>query len=230
MRAPIRHALVLVAAIAGGWLGVHGGSALAYGIAHLVDHDIAMLKDMLIWSSLSGAPVGAMAGVWLALTFARASAEARRLALVGLAVAVFAGSALILASYPWPKSSGTPVIEFVLRLPAGMSAPDRGAIDVTVWSGKSGHGCYIRDIRTSSDRPEISGEMVLQAGNEDPTMSLRLNRKAEGYWRVPIKPGAALDKVFDPWQRIEFIATPRADVPPLPAGEYHIRYRVRSYL
>ena len=41
---------------------------------------------------------------------------------------------------------------------------------------------------------------------------------------------APLDMAFGPWQRIDLLPSPRADTVPLPAGEYHIRYRVRRYM
>ncbi len=82
----------------------------------------------------------------------------------------------------------------------------------------------------AGDRAEIVGDIVLQTSNLTPTVSLRLNTKTESYWRLPIKPDAALDKSFGPWQRIEFIPTPRPNMPPLPPGDYEIRYRVRSYM
>jgi hypothetical protein len=81
----------------------------------------------------------------------------------------------------------------------------------------------------ADDRAEITGDMVLQTSNLTPTVSRRLNGKTEGYWRLPIKPDAALGKSLGAWQRIEFIPPPRANVPPLPPGNYKIRYRVRTY-
>jgi hypothetical protein len=71
--------------------------------------------------------------------------------------------------------------------------------------------------------------MVLGLDNLAPTVSLTLH-KAEGVWRLPYKPDAALEKSFGPWQRIEFIPNPRRSRPPLPAGDYDVRYRVRRYM
>lgn len=137
----------------------------------------------------------------------------------------------MLASFDWPKSSGEPVVDYELRLPAGAALPERGKLDLTVWREKAGEGCYIDKVRMAGDRPEITGNLTLRTNNLSPSMSLRLNNAAEGYWRLPIAPDAALDKSFGAWQRIEFIATPRATpLPPLPTGEYDIRYRVRKYM
>jgi hypothetical protein len=223
-------ALAALAAFVGGCLGLHLGDAFAYALAELVDRDIAELKDVLIWFNVLGALVCAIVGIWLTLWLTRSRAWTQRSAPIALGIVTLGSAAIILDAYPWPKSSGIPVVDYELRLPAGLALPDLGNIAITIWSVKSGQGCYIRQIRMAGYRAEVVGAMVLQTSNLTPTVSLRLNNKTENYWRLPIKPDAALDKTFGPWQRIEFIPTPRANVPPLPAGDYEIRYRVRSYM
>jgi hypothetical protein len=131
-------------------------------------------------------------------------------------LATFGAVAVGLAGYPWPKTSGTPVIHYELRLPAGLAMSRPNDVDPTIWSGKNGHGCYIRDMRIASGRPEFTGSMVLDLDNLTPTVSFTLDRKTEGVWRLPYSPDAAFEKSFGPWQRIEFIQNPRRRLPPLP--------------
>src|SRR5262245_22849040 len=97
----VRVVLALIAAAAGGALGMGGGSWLAYAIAALTDQDIATFKDMLIWSMLAGTAVGAIAGVWLALFITRASRGAQQAALIVLGVALSCGAMLMLATFDW---------------------------------------------------------------------------------------------------------------------------------
>lgn len=222
--------LAPVAAIVAGWLGLQLGEAFAYALAEWVDRDLAELKDVLIWCSLMGALVGALAGIWLTLRLARTRRWIQRSALIVTGLAAFGAVAIGLAGYPWPKASGVPVIEYELRLPAGLATPNLSEIDLGIWSGNNGHGCFIRELRMAGGRPEITGSMVLGLDNLTPTVSLALHRKAEGVWRLPYKPDAALEKSFGPWQRIEFIPNPRRSLPPLPAGDYDIRYRLRRYM
>lgn len=222
--------LALAATIAGGWLGLHLGERFGYGVAWLTDRDIAELKDMLIWCILSGAIVCAVAGVWLALRLTRSRAWAQRSALVALGVVTLGAAGIVLAAYPSPKSSGIPVVAYELRLPPDLPFPVFGNIGLTIWSQTSGQGCYIEILRMASERAEIVGSMVLQTSNLSPTLTRTLNQNSEGHWRLPVKPDAALDKSFGPWQRIEFIAPRRANVAPLPPGDYQIRYRVRRYM
>jgi hypothetical protein len=226
----IRLVLAIAAAVAGGWAGGVVGAALVYTIAALTDRDIAELKDMLIWGSITGILVCAFAAIWLVMWLTGAGKWAKRAALVSLCFFVLAGGALMTASFDWPKSSGTPIVQYELRLPAGAPLPERDKIGLTVWSEKMGQGCYIAQIRMADGRPEIIGDLTLNTTNNNPTMSLELDRTTAGYWRLPYKPDAALERSFGPWQRIEFIPTPRANVPPLPAGDYEIRYRLKKYM
>jgi hypothetical protein len=228
----LRHVLAIYAAVAVGWLGLRGGSALIEAIAALTDRDVAELKDMLIWSSLSCAAIGALAGIWLVLLLTRASREARKIILFALAIASACGTVLLLVSYDWPKSSGRPVVQYELQLPAGMPLPDRGDVDVTIWRERSGHGCYVARVRMEGGRPEIAGSCVISSDNLEPKLSLRLSRSMEGHWRLPFGPDAKLEPAFGPWQRVEFVdvPSPRGNIKPLPPGAYDIRYRVRRYM
>ncbi|MBI5262716.1 MAG: hypothetical protein HY852_12970 [Bradyrhizobium sp.] len=223
--------LFVAAVVAGAWLGQGAGEQLVYSIASLTDRDIAELKDMLIWGTISGLFVGALTGAWSALRLIGAGKLVQRGALVLLAATAFGGAGLMIASFDWPKSSGIPSVQYELRLPPGITASDQGDLDVdlTIWDSRSGHGCYIESIRLVGDRYEIAGAFLLHKTDPHQTMSLRLNNATEGYWQLPIKPDAALEKEFGPWQRIEFIAPPR-QVSPLPPGDYEIRYRVRKYM
>lgn len=225
-----RAILAVPLAVAGGWLGLQLGEALAYAIAALTDRDIAELKDMLIWSYLAGGAVCAVASVWLMLWLTRAGRLWQRMALIALGIVAIQGAAMMLISFDWPKSSGRPVVEYQLRLPASAYLPERGNVDITLWSEKSGSGIYIHEIRQSGGRPEIAGSFFIPGASPERTLSLRLNRSSEGHWRFPIREDSKLDKAFGPWQRIEFVPSPRAGTTPLPPGEYEIRYRVRKYM
>ena len=227
--APTRHLVGVTGAIIGGWLGLLGGEALAYAIAAWTDRDIAELKDMLIWSTFGGGLVGLLVGVFLVLVCMRSSADARRLSLISVAVAVVLVGGLMLATFDWPKSSGTPNVMYEIRLPPGAPQPRRDKVDVVLWAEKSGKGCYVSDLRRENGRPVIAGSFLVTGKSDSQTLALRLNREAEGHWKMPIRADAKLDKTFGPWQRIEFVPSPRENVPPLPPGEYEVRYRVRKY-
>jgi hypothetical protein len=225
--AAARVVLAASAAAVCGYLGLGAGERLGYVIATLIGREIAELKDMLIWSILASGIVSALAGIWLSHWITRASKGTQQGAAIVLAGAVACGAILMLASFDWPKSAGTPVVDYELRLPAGTPLPAHDAIDITAWSDRMGQGCYIKQVRMVDGRPEITGTIVLHPGLA--TVSLKLDRATEGHWRLPIAADARLEKAFRPWQRIEFIPTPNKDAVPLPAGDYEIRYRVRKY-
>ena len=228
--APIRHLIGVAGALIGCVLGFVAGEQLAYAIAGWTDRDIAELKDMLIWSSFGGGLVGLLLGVWLALTLAGSGTDARRIALGGVAVALVLDAGLMLSSFDWPKASGRPVVMYELRLPEGMPQPRRDKVDVVLWSDKAGSGCYVASFRREGERPVIAGSFVIQRPGGPFAMSLRLDRETEGFWQTPLSYESKPEKTFGPWQRIEFRPNPRAGVPPLPAGEYEVRYRVRKYM
>jgi len=228
--APIRHLLGVAAAIVGGWLGLYGGSALGYAIAAWTDREPAELKEMLIWSTFGGGLIGLLAGVWLVLTCTRCSVEARRIALIGVGIAIVCNTLLMLASFDWPKSSGTPNVMYEIRLPAGTPQPRFDKISVKVWNEKSGSGCYISGLRRDGDRPVIAGSFQATSKADGQTMSLGLDRGQESHWKMPIRADAKLEKAFGPWQRIEFVPNARETAAPLPPGDYEVRYRVKKYL
>ena len=228
--APIRHLVGVAGAIIGGWLGLMAGEALAYAIAAWTDRDIAELKDMLIWSTFGGGLIGLLVGVWLVLTVMRSSVEARQIALIGAAAAVIGVGALMLGTFDWPKSSGTPNVMYEIRLPAGTPQPRFDKVSVKLWNQKSGSGCYLSELRRDGDRPVIAGSCLITSNAGGQTMSLGLDRGQESHWKMPIRADAKLEKAFGPWQRIEFVPPPRENTPPLPPGEYDVRYRVKKYL
>ena len=176
----IRIALAIVAAIPGAWIGIAASNALVYAIAALTDRDIAELKDMLIWSMITGLFAGGLAAIWLVLWLTSAGKWAQRVALIPLCIAALGGGAITVAAFDWPKSSGTPIIQYQLRLPAGAPLPERDKIGITVWREKLGQGCYIDQIRMADGRPEITGDLVLHTAYENPTMSLELDRATRG--------------------------------------------------
>jgi hypothetical protein len=227
---PIRHLVGVAGALIGGWIGLFGGEALAYAIAEWTDRDIAELKDMLIWSTFGGGLIGLLLGVFVVLVCMRSSSEARRLSLVSVAAAMALVGGLMLATFDWPKSSGTPNVQYEIRLPAGTPQPRRDKVDVVLWAEKSGKGCYVSDLRRENDQPVIAGSFLVTSKSDNQTLALRLNRETEGHWKMPIRADAQLDQTFGPWQRIEFVPTPRENMPALPSGEYEVRYRVKKYL
>lgn len=222
--------LAICAAVAGGFAGMQIGEAIGYAVARLTDRDIAELKDMLIWCLIAGMATGATAGAWVTLALARTPRWIQRSALLLLSVIGLGGTAITVAAYDWPKSSGHPVVHYELRLPQGVPLPPMSELRLEQWQGKSGHGIYIDRTGMVDGRAQISGSFAINRDSEGADMALGLARNVESRWRIPYAGNAKLEKAFGPWQRIELLPSPREGVEPLPAGEYHIRYRVRRYM
>ena len=163
------------------------------------------------------------------LVCTRCSREAQRIGLIATGVAVVVGALLLLGSFDWPKSSGTPEVLYEIRLPAGTTTPRVERVNVILWSDRAGQGCYVAGVRRDGDRPVIAGSFLVN-GSGERTLSLGLDREPQGYWTMPIKGDARPEKQFGPWQRIAFTPIPRENAAPLPPGDYEVRYRVRKYL
>jgi hypothetical protein len=87
------------AAVGGCWLGLRAGEMLAHAVAGLTGCSIAQLKDMRVWSGLSGGVMGAVAAIWLTLWLTRADRMSQRLALAALGIALLQGAAMMLISF-----------------------------------------------------------------------------------------------------------------------------------
>ena len=248
-RGPSQHAVrlrgiaTLAASIFGILCGFWLGQPIGYELARLLGRDPADLKGMLIACFIAMPFFMSALFAWLALTLTGARPTSRDTARAWLAFVTVGTVVLVIGNYDWPKSSGIPVVEYELRLPAEAAVSDRHQVSLTVWSETGGTGCYIHNLQQFAGRPQLTGHIVVQTNNEKPTMSLRLVQAAaadessatfvqkspEGYWRLPYSPQSQLETEFSPWQAIEFISAPRA-VPALPPGRYEIRYRLSEFM
>jgi hypothetical protein len=229
-----RAAVAAMAALGFGWLGALFGQDAGYAVARLLRRDPAEIKDMLVWLFIASPFVMAALGVWLALVLTGAGRPARTGSLAFLVVLTAGTVAISVASYDWPKSFGTPVYDYELRMPAGMKITDHNLVDLTIGDEKTGTGCAVTGLQHIAGRAQVSGAFVLGRDNHVPQMSMRLREGTvhphpEGYWRLPMMPMDKLQAEFSPWQKIEFIAPPRA-VPAMPPGDFEIRYRLRRFM
>jgi hypothetical protein len=229
-----RAAIAAVAALGFASLGALFGQDAGYAVARLLRRDPAEVKDMMIWLFVASPFAMAALGVWLALLLTGAGRAARTLALTFFVVMTAGTAAMMAASYDWPKTSGTPVYDYELRLPAGVALSSPNLLDITLWDDTAGTGCSVTELRQIDGRAQISGRFVFGGHNPAPAMSMRLrdgtvHPHPEGYWRMSVVPATKPGAEFSSWQKIEFIAPPRV-VPSVPPGDYEIRYRLRRFM
>lgn len=148
---------------------------------------------------------------------------------LGVLLLLGAAAAAVVTMRPWEKRAGIPLVEFEIRLPAGILLPDDQHIQVTLWSGNAGTGCRVIEVRRTGARPVVAGNFPVNR-DDDPRLSLRLSSTAEGYWAMPVERKAALEQRFGAWQTVHFLPQPRMEEAPLPPGNYEVRYRVKKYL
>jgi hypothetical protein len=153
----------------------------------------------------------------------------RRVVLVSLAAigACVLATALVAANRRQHPRRSAPLVDFEVRMPAGILLPDDHHIGVMLWAGNLGRGCHLYQVRRTGNRPVVAGNFIM-AGSEEHHLSLQLSGAAEGYWSVSIDATATSDDDFGPWQKIVFTKSPRLEEPPLPPGDYEVRYRVKA--
>lgn len=229
----LRVVVVVIGAVAGLLVGFQLGEASFGLVARALDRHLFDPKEMILALAFSGAAVGCAGAIWLSLAIVRAGRGWRRGGLVLFSLAALGAVTMIASAFHWPTSGGPLLVQYELRLPPSTPTPRLNEIDVTVWSGRNGHGVFIERIGRNGDRTEIAGDFTILLDNVSPTMSLRLRGSgalAEGYWQLPYRADSPLEGAFGPWQRITFTASPHADATSLPPGDYDIRYRARRYM
>jgi hypothetical protein len=146
---PARRAAIAAAAALGfAWLGALFGQDAGHAVARLLRRNTAEVKDMMIWLFVASPFIMAALGIWLALLLTGAGRAARTLALSILPVMTAGTATMMAASYDWPKTTGTPVYDYELRLPAGVALSNPNLLDMTLWDDTAGTGCSVPSCGT----------------------------------------------------------------------------------
>ena len=230
MTAAHRFAIIVVATLLAGAIGLLLGEPLGYALAKAVDRDAAEIKDTFIWCAVLTPLVCAAAGGWLASVAVRS--RVRRSAMWVFFATATLCSAIVFASYDRPKTAGIPVFEYELTMPAAIRADGIGNIDLTIWDGKSGKGCYIREVKIEGARRRISGSITLLPDNPDPMLSIAFHDgerwTSGGAWAFRYEARDQIEPHFRTWETIAFSGKVR-DLP-IPQGDFLIRYRLRRFM
>jgi hypothetical protein len=226
----LRAVFVLVAAAAGIAGGTQLGEKFGAAISYVVERDPAELKDAIIWCIITAPFVCGTGAAWLAILISGSSWH--RGAMWAFVLVGTLSASMIYVSYEPLKAFGTPVLDFELLLPEDLKVDGIGRVDLTIWNGASGQGCYIRSIDQLGSRQQISGSMTLNPTNYEPRVSVEFHNGdrwfAGGFWVLPYKPDTALEDRYRPWSEITIKGAIR-DIP-LVEGAFSIRYRARRFI
>ena len=166
--------------------GAQLGQSLSYAIAWLTDHDIAELKDMLIWSVIAGIAIGATAGFWIVMVLAPTQRWIQRSRARGPRDLGLGGTAMMIAAYDWPKT---------LR-PSGACATNCGCrpalrcrLQVKYgWvNGKArpGTASISTGPESSTDERRFQASFAIDRHSKGSDMALGWAPNIESRWRIP---------------------------------------------
>jgi hypothetical protein len=186
-------------------------------LVHAGDYKDRGIFAVLVAFAL-GAPGGLLAGLWLV---ARAKAPGR--AVLRRTLAAFASLAAVLifaaaAAFHLtsPREAEARVLEFEIRLPAGMAVPPNGPtgssyaidrIDVSLRYGNEEHsGSFPADwLGRDGERPVIRGDVPLHTHTNASAVLLYLPGQPIRQFAVDLPPEPPVADQFGPWQRVERI-------------------------
>jgi hypothetical protein len=184
-----------------------------------------------------GGLVGLVAGIWLAL---RAGSPERNFgAIAKPAIGAFAAIALLIAgAFAYlstfdetvERNGPTPLAEFEIRLPAGVPAPARQGLRITLDTGRNQTDVSLHTdwMRQDGARAVLVGSVPLYVNTTERIIVLRSSGRPDYLFKLKLAGDPTGSAALGPWQKVDFAAEAQKQPRPPQAGEdYEIRYRVQ---
>lgn len=229
----------IAGAVAGFFLGVGIGSVLV-PILHISSFE-GGAGYFVVFIGLIAGLIGGIAGIILTLRYQGGERKAGRvlgktaLVIAGIGFLVFAGIQIRLATMEnFPGGNLTPTLEFEIRLPAGMSAPERRKIDFEMQAGSQRSGGQLHDewMRTEGDRVVLSGFVQLYTRTSSRILVVTLPDQPRLLFQIGLAATPRVSEDFGKWQSVNFIDEMKADSQPRKPGAaetFEIRYKVPDW-
>ena len=152
---------------------------------------------------------------------------------IALAViaAVATGGVLIRLATIEHFSGGHPTLEFEIRLPAGMPAPERKAVDFEMQAGSQRSGGLFKDewMRREDDRAVLAGLVPLYTRTSSRILVVTLPGQPKLLFQLGLAATPKASADFGAWQRVSFLDDMKQDSQPRrpSASEtFEIRFKV----
>ncbi len=226
---------LLIAAI-GAVLGLAFGSVLAGAFGMSSFEGAAGYFAVSI--GLLGGFIGLIAGVVLGLRMKGVrgfAALSGRAAIVLVVVAALAtGGVLIRLSMVEHFSGGNPTMEFEIRLPAGMAAPERKTIDFEMQAGSQRSGGLFKDdwMRREDNRVVLAGLVPLYTRTSSRILVVTLPGQPKLLFQIGLSATPKPSQDYSAWQRVSSLDTMQADGQPRrPSATetFEIRFKVPDW-
>ena len=131
-------------------------------------------------------------------------------------------------------SGGAPTLEFEIRLPAGMPAPDRGKVDFEMQAGSQRSGGVFKDewMRREEDRVVLSGLVPLYTRTSSRILVVTLPGQPKLLFQIGLSATPKISEQYGAWQRVGHVDDMKADSQPRRPGAaetFEIRYKVPDW-
>ena len=202
---------------AGARVGLGAGLASTFGISGFEGAAGYFALAIGILTGLAGL----LAGIVLALRikggvrgFAALTGRTAAV-LVVIAAMVTAGVLIRLATIEH-FTGGNPTMEFEIRLPADMAAPDRGKIDFEMQAGSQRSGGLFKDewMRREDNRVVLSGLVPLYTRTSQRILVVTLPGQPKLLFQISLSATPKASKDYGAWQRVSFLDNMQADSQP----------------
>jgi MFS family permease len=184
-----------------------------------------------------GGLIGLVLGIWLTLRWRGERGLPRlglKIPLVIAAIGALAAGGFWLALEQrtglGTSSSGTPTLELELRLPKGISPPEKGSTIKVMLSTEHNHmpGLIFDRRRREGDRTILTGSVELHYRSSWRILEVTLEPGATAQlFTLPLAARPGRMRELSAWRPADHIARPGAQPEKAPAGEaFDIRYRI----
>ena len=224
---------LLMAAI-GAVLGLAFGGALAgvFGISSFEGAAGYFAVSIAILAGLIGLVAGIVLALWIKGGISGFFALGARTAIVVVVIAALAtGGVLIRLATIEHFSGGHPTMEFEIRLPAGMAAPERGKVDFEMQAGSQRSGGLFKDewMRREDNRVVLAGLAPLYTRTSSRILVVTLPGQPKLLFQIGLSATPTPSNDYGAWQRVSFLDSMKADSQPRrpnASETFEIRFKV----
>ena len=228
--------IAILAGVAGAGIGAVAGFALGAALAGALG--ISSFEGASGYFALSIGIIagfaGLVAGIVLALRYQGTRGLGALAGRTGIVVVVIAAlvtvGVLIRLATVEHFSGGAPTLEFEIRLPAGLPAPDRGKVDFEMQAGSQRSGGLFKDewMRRDGDRVVLSGLVPLYTRTSSRMLVVTLPGQPKLLFQIGLSATPKVSTEYGAWQRVGHLDDMKADSQPRrPAAAENFEIRIR---
>ena len=209
---------LLMAAI-GAVLGLAFGSVLAgvFGISSFEGAAGYFAVSIAVMVGFIGLIAGIVLALWIKGGISGFFALGARTAIVVVVIAAIATAGVLIRLATVENfSGGNPTLEFEIRLPAGMPAPERSKIDFEMQAGSQRSGGLFKDewMRREDNRAVLSGLVPLYTRTSSRILVVTLPGQPKLLFQLGLSATPKPSTEYSAWQRVSHLDDMKQDSQP----------------